>query len=108
MIIAPRVAIVVLLLIGSAEAVGAYAVAQKPIEAISLLVLSLVGPVLPVLRAQVVSGARAAAALTAGRSAGAALSLCGSVLVWLAVDPDAALDLLLGEDRKSTRLNSSH
>lgn len=98
LIVAPRASIVVLVLLGTPAAVAAFAVAQKPTEALSLLILALAAPTLPLIRAKVVAGARADAAAVTGRVAAAGLAASAGVLGWLVADPSGALSLLLGPD----------
>ena len=96
LIVAPRVSIVVLVLMGTAPAVAAFAVAQKPTEALALLVVAGAAPVLPILRAKVVAGRGADASRVAGHLAGAGLAASGGLVGWFVADPQGVLALLLG------------
>lgn len=96
LIVAPRASIVVLVLLSTAPAVAAFAVAQKPTEALSLLVIALAAPALPILRAKVVAGDDDGASRVAGHVAAAGLAAAGGALGWLIADPAGGLRLLLG------------
>ena len=96
LILGPRASIVVLVLLGTTTQVAAFAVAQKPTEALYLLVIALAVPVLPLLRVKVVAEADEDAGRLTGHVAAAGLAAAGGTLGWLIADPEGALDLLLG------------
>ncbi|MEY2571717.1 MAG: hypothetical protein QOE63_2067, partial [Acidimicrobiaceae bacterium] len=100
-IIAPRVSIVVLLVRSSQVSVGSFAVAQKPTtDALALLAVAMLTPMLPLLRARVVAGRRAEAIDAGFRLTTTVLLVCAPVLAWLAVDARGAVRLLYGDESR--------
>jgi O-antigen/teichoic acid export membrane protein len=99
-IVAPRVSAIVLLILASRAAVGSLAVAQKPTDALSLLAVAMLTPMLPMLRSRVMAGRRQEAVEMAARFTSLVLLLCGPVLAWLLVDASGVLRLLYGDESR--------
>jgi O-antigen/teichoic acid export membrane protein len=95
-IIAPRISSVLLVVLSTSTAVGAFAVAQKPTEALSLLAVAMLVPVLPLLRSRVLVGAPADAVASGARVTAAVLCVVGPVVAWLVVDNEAVIRILFG------------
>ncbi len=95
----PRVGLVLVALLGPATVVGRYAVAWRPVEAVSLLVMALLTPLLPAMRvAQGATEPEAAAEAVrlSHRAVVVATAVALPVGATLAARPDLALDGLAG------------
>lgn len=97
--VGPRVGPLLLALFASTTAVGGFAVAQRPIEAMTLFALSTAAPVLPIVRSRITGGRRTEAEHAAVSVAGAIAVALMPLLVWFVVAPTVVIDLFFGADR---------
>lgn len=97
--VGPRVGPLLVALFASSAAVGEFAVAQRPIEALTLFALSTAAPVLPIVRSRITAGQRKEAERAAVAVTGAISVALMPLLVWFVVAPTVVIDFFFGADR---------
>lgn len=97
--VSPRIPSILLALMASAAAVGAFGVSQRPVEAMTLFALSTAAPVLPIVRSRLIRGLHEDAERAAISVVGALMLVLAPAVGWFLATPQAVVDLLFGDGR---------
>jgi O-antigen/teichoic acid export membrane protein len=97
----PRVTPLLLSVLAASDTVATYAVAWRPVEGVSLLAISLVTPVLPMLRSLHTRGKSAELDRAVQSVSHATIVALLPIVLWFLVAPDQVIRLLVGSDKYS-------